>query len=309
MILKTNHRELWFPRGQRRRGFSLLELLIVITILALLATLGFSASMKLMLAQQRKNTQDTVLKVGEGIRQQWEAAFAAANDVADTQIPSGIVSMGGGDMRKARVLYRKYYLRREFPTSLSEATSPKFLAPKPGYAGAASSLQGVLTPDEEAGVCLYLILMQTRRGNRFDVDTALSSRDLSDKTQSGVSLSTYNVKMVVDDWGYPLRLYRWPWQSVDLNPNGAQALADREDPEGALSGTGGSFSSDCHPVPGGGKAYKMMPVIVSAGENSQQDGYPGLLAVLSAGLKVQNANLAGSCIYSSNLRMGGHGAN
>src|SRR5262249_40168698 len=153
-------------------------------------------------------------------------------------------------------------------------------------------------------------LKQSRRGMQFDPDTALSNREVSGKTSSGVPLSN-GLKMIVDDWGYPLVLFRWPYGSPDLNPNGPQTgLLDREDPEGLLaSAASGSFSNDIHPTPGRGRTYKMEPTIVSAGENSNQPGYPGIFAVLQPSMAPSGNPMANSCIYSCNLRMGGHGNN
>ena len=137
-------------------------------------------------SQARNNTIQTVQKVGEALRKQWSAAFDAANDIPDTQIPAAITGMAGGDLRKARVIFRKYYLRREFPASFAEISSPIYLPPKQSYV---TAIQGAVSngqPQDESGACLYVALQQSRRGMQFNPDSALTANELSDKLGGNV---------------------------------------------------------------------------------------------------------------------------
>src|SRR5215472_5628424 len=123
-------------RIRGRRGFTLVEILVVLTIILVLVSLGVSAYMKIANYQQRRNTETLVQKVDVNFQKQWRAVL----DTAKTDSVSDIaVYLANNDARRARVIHVLLCLRREFPTNFAEATQPVTVngltfSPNPSYA-------------------------------------------------------------------------------------------------------------------------------------------------------------------------------
>jgi prepilin-type N-terminal cleavage/methylation domain-containing protein len=315
-------------RGARGRGgFTLLELLIVMTIIAVLAALVTGASFRFIGVQQENNTLTTVRKVAELLDKHWQAVVdqALAEPIPDS-VASTILTNAGSDPRRQRIIWVKMRLKQEFPQSLAEATStsgPIPLATRPTYAAALSSYTGtpMIQPYEESAVCLYLALSQNRRGVDTTIDTTLTSSELQETGTPGL-------KKIVDAWGNPLLFCRWATRKPvavprphylysDLNPNpGAQPappFQDPQDPEGLLSdltwvNTYASWfqnTAGCHDVVANA-SFKLIPVVMSTGK----DEVPGNQAsdIDLNTLAILNANNAMGYLYSYRLRMGSAGA-
>lgn len=268
-----------------RRGFTILEMMIVCAIILILISLTAGAALRFMDVQRKRNTELTLSKLDSGLRQHWNAVISSAKDEA---IPPAISTLAGNDAR-ARVIYIKLRLLQEFPTSFSEATNPAggLLQPRPSYqvalqgktlTGVTGVNAGAIAANKlaaESSACLYLALQQDRNGTRFNVDSLLTSRE--------VKTDPSGVKYIVDEWGTPLGFFRWPSGNPEIT-NASQspipatssmltAGTDTEDPTGLLSMSGNGwtptkFSSipGCHPVQVN-KAFRLEPCIASAGRN------------------------------------------
>lgn len=235
-----------------RPGFTLLELIIVITIIAILAALTTGAAMRFYAVQQQRNTEVTITKLYEGFKNQWDLVIRQANGEklpppgTNPPIPGSdrdvyqnfVLPLANGDPELARVIWIKLRLKQEFPMDFTEIASP-ILPPIPTYQTAVAAMVSVgITPsnppsDMENSACLYLALQRSREGVSFDFDTLGSNAMASDITG--------NEKWIVDGWRTPIRFFRWPTGNVELDqlnpaaPGSAQAsFRDPQDPKGLL---------------------------------------------------------------------------
>ena len=261
-------------RRPLRRGFTVLELLIVMAIMAILFALTAGAAMRYSDVQRKKNTEWLLQKLDSALHTQWNAVIAQAKDEA---VPAAVTSMAGSDGRRARVIYIKLRLMQEFPMTFAEATNPAggMLPPRPSYVAA---LQGKKAPtsgtvgglDMQSSICFYMAMQQDRGGTKFNVDSNLTNTEKKIDPTSGM---TY----IADQWGTSIAFFRWPYGNPEIaNPNTSPPPTtssmtagnnDPEDPEGllSLSWSGSSqFTSLCHPV-SPGKSYFLAPCIASAG--------------------------------------------
>ncbi len=286
------------PRRTRRpgrRGFTLIEMMVVLTIILILVGLSVGAVMKAVNMQQRRNTEQSVKKIDQAFARQWKTVLdQARTEQIDLVNPLAITLAGTDGLapNRARVIHTLMVLRREFPQTFAEAVQPAPANPafkNQAFATALPPLAtwGNYTPEQQSSVLLYLTLKQRRGGSDFDPDTALSPRELVDVLGNGI-------KQINDDWGRPIVYNRWPSAGYGAaNLAGAQpfnpsAPADKEDPEGLLAslqwqtwlantpGMLALFQANVgYPlvVPSRGAAYQynLTPVIMSVGANGKYD--------------------------------------
>jgi prepilin-type N-terminal cleavage/methylation domain-containing protein len=245
----------------QRAGFTLLEILIVIGIIAVLVALIAAATAQIMLSVQKSASESTVQRVNE----QMLSSYKDVNDQLTTeQIPLSVLQMAGNDTARAKVIWRKLRFKQEFPQSYAEAifpwavggnplpvTSgglPQFISlsdlpPKPAYVRALIAA-GLLPPnfvpanyvptplqplppgfgqdpEGEMGACLLMALSINRRGTNFDAEAALGPSAMKDTNGDGL-------KKIVDYWGKPLAFYRWPWANPDIATSTAAQATDRD---------------------------------------------------------------------------------
>ena len=111
--------------GNRRRGFTMIEMMVVITIILALMALTASAVMKVMATQANSNTQTTLNNVQGLLTRQWSAAKDQARQEA---IPPAVQSyimnnLAGTDANanaRMRVIYIKLRMRQLFPMNFNE---------------------------------------------------------------------------------------------------------------------------------------------------------------------------------------------
>jgi prepilin-type N-terminal cleavage/methylation domain-containing protein len=107
----------------RRAAVTLIELLIVMLIIAILASLSLSAVFTVREAQMKNFTEALINKLASAMDGQWKAQF---DQIREEPVPAWAVTMAGGDPRRAKVIYVKARLKQEFPVSFYQAYRPNF---------------------------------------------------------------------------------------------------------------------------------------------------------------------------------------
>lgn len=233
-------------RKSPRAAFTLLEVLVVIGIIALLATISVSAVFHLRENQKEVNTNRDLTKIDMILKKHYSAAgetIRLKERPSDKLIELTKNADGSPNVERAKALHMKLRLRQEFPQTFKEAramlTSVPGYNPKPLYMRAIGNGNG--SSDEEEGAILLLVfLSQARAGIEFNPEDAatVQTRQLSDGTAA---------RLLVDRWDRPISFRRWaldadpvlgelnapPFVNAATPPN----KMDPQDPDARLQGT------------------------------------------------------------------------
>jgi len=113
----------------RRAGFSVIELIVVVSIMAILAGMLISGVMASKDRQHRENTKALLKKLDQAVMQQWSQALKEARA---TQVPSNLLLAVGptpspDPLRRqkiAQAIWVKLVMRAEFPMTFAEVQNP-----------------------------------------------------------------------------------------------------------------------------------------------------------------------------------------
>ena len=259
--------------SSRQRGFTLVELMIVITVIALLVGLLGVVIANYLTQAREAATVATIKKIHALLEQRTEAFDRAMDRTEDlkpadyrtlvtqkrTQLRNqGVVSV---TPEQLRILVRKEFKQREFPQV--SGTPPTTQKQK----------------EAESSEQLYIMLTKARIGGAAPVDAGeFLAGELGDTDGDG--------RMeFLDGWGQPLRFYLWPTRLFKSNgtthvhstdgPNVTLLIqgfsddlvdTDPDDPLGLLKNlTYANFESDFHTL----STYHL-PLIVSVGADGEQ---------------------------------------
>jgi prepilin-type N-terminal cleavage/methylation domain-containing protein len=247
-------------RSARRAGFTMVEMLVVVTIITILLSLSAAGVLKMIGVQQSSNTKSELTRLQGEFGKQWGAAAhkfqtetlpppaATAAWTTYTTVLLPIAGQGTAGITdataRARVLWVKGRLKQTFPQTFSEAWNP---APFPalsyytnqltalGYS--ATSPPTLPAQPFESSVCLLWALQrgESNVGVKVeDLGVASSIRDF--KVPAPAPAGT-TVKGLVDAWNQPIAFCRWPTGSTALgNQSGPQmGYNDPGDPLGLLT--------------------------------------------------------------------------
>src|SRR4051794_24089068 len=98
----------------RRSGFTIVELLIVITIIIVLAALSLGAIARGYNWGMGRNTDTLIQKAAQRFDRRYEQL---KNEARAWEVPPTILGLAGGDQRRAKVLQLKLLVKWSFPTS------------------------------------------------------------------------------------------------------------------------------------------------------------------------------------------------
>lgn len=223
-----------------RRGFSLLELLIVIGIIAFLAAISAVMYANFVETARERATAATIRKIHEQLQQR----IAAFNRHLDQQRLDAVIAQKqaavlGMSPQAARILVKKDRFRDAFPQHFAELLGPDGA---PGAAGTdddsngtsddlteigwpgsddtpfAKSVQSAFAagnpdpakhqPLTESGALLYLMITQAEVFGIPPVDQSeFGTKEYGDTDGDGLM-------EFLDAWGRPLRFYRWPTRLI-----------------------------------------------------------------------------------------------
>ena len=262
--------------GRGRRAFTLIELIVVIAIVGLLVALTAGAVFRVMAGQAAKNSEQTVSKISSILDQQWKAVVDQAKDDKG-YVGTDLLAAAGGDNVRAQVLWVKCWLKIEFPQNFSEARSgmtvtsggtPIRTINKPTYVSYLGNANSDPNPQNEAAVCLYMALSQSRRGMTTNLEEAVGASGIKTLTVGGKDF-----KVFADRWGTPISFVRWPRGCDELNAPPYLAAGntrpDPQDPEGKLIGfSNPTYEQFLHPF---NPPRYLTPVVMSAGQDRTWD--------------------------------------
>jgi prepilin-type N-terminal cleavage/methylation domain-containing protein len=193
-------------RGRARRGFSLIEILVVIGLIAFLTAAIVAVIPRVANAAKTAATRATIKKVDEmlndrinGFRRWIQKQDQIAGSGAPSYVSPGILAAVGNNIPVAKVIAVKQLFQQNFPQTYSELPQTIQNANPRGASHVAVT---------DSAECLYLILT---KGALFDTEPP-SASDL--KAIETADTDNDGIPEIVDAWGQPLRFYRWPTRLV-----------------------------------------------------------------------------------------------
>ena len=251
-------RSTWSSTGVHR-GFTLVELLVTLTIVGILAAMALFAMVAATETAKAAKTRTTIAKLNALLMERWESyrtrrlpllastrgmrsnqvtklQLAGIRELMLMELPDRWDDVNYQPQTVQRTALAMAYLRRY--TNNTNPTSGSSAQPTSTYQGAE---------------CLYLIIsMATGDGDSME---QFSESDVGDVDQDGAL-------EFIDGWGKPIRFLRWPAGFVsDLQPLVEPARA--RDPEGD--------HDPFDPFHRDPKAYRLVPLIYSAGSDEVYD--------------------------------------
>lgn len=320
---------LQYSTRSQRRGFTLIELMVVIAIIGLLTALTAGAVFRYLSTQKGNVTETTLQKLDSELKKHWQKVI---DDARNEDIPVALDSIYScnGDAALQRVIYIKLRLMQQFPMNFDEVMQPTaaMLPAEKAYSEFLMSYgingSSPQTLPYESSVC-FLMALQRDRGRM-----SITADEL------GASIRWAKPPYLIDGWEQPISFYRWPTASdeVDqLNTSSNQVTRtkrDSQDPDGKLmdsSWWGGPgwtyFTQNVHAMPNSQlpSSRYLTPAIVSGGPNKRLgiDLWPthspdpmsinnatSGIAVYGAPTSLGDNNSANDNLYSFRLRLGGN---
>lgn len=275
-----------------RSGFTLIELMVVITIMIALAALTSSAILKYIEVQQTSNTRAVLDKVQSQLGKVWsqvkdQAIKESINADTYQWIKTNLAGADANEMGRIRTIFVKLKMRQAFPMDFNEALYPPAsasgspspcsqLQPLPAYVTYLNS-HGIAMSSGlswESSACLLMALSRGPSG--------INPETLQNGGAGGIDSQGYGVPVLNDAWGRPIYFTRVPSGCPVLNPFGAHPdptdkppyllSYDMLDPQGYLQkpqwGTqyGPLFTSDTkQQLAPANKSYRLAPMVASGG--------------------------------------------
>ncbi len=243
----------------RRAGFTMIELLAAIAVIALMMALLTAASYRFIVSAREAATAATISKAN-GIIQDRVRAFHEF-DFSDVGVIAAANwnAVNPGDQQSAKLAeigFRKSRFKKAFPQSFVELDAsqvkrlfPTFPLSPPTYPLPIPLLPAPYNPKYESGIILYAMLV---RGESFGAPSP--GDDVFTGAEVRTSPETGGMPCLVDAWGEPIRFYRWPTRLIrcgEQNFSGASGSSAFDDlnnngikePPGWVEGSGSNPST------------------------------------------------------------------
>lgn len=210
----VQHSALRTPHSALRGGFTLVELMIVIGIIALMIALAAVAVTGYLATAKEKATASTIAKIA-GLLEDRMQAFNRL-DLRKERI--AYMPAAGNNPTLAEVLARKNRFEQEFPQTFAEATLALQRAgrtpPNP---------QSIDRRLESAQVLYFILTQSSVIGYSPETTDGFAASQI--RTPENPALADW--PYFVDAWDQPIRFYRWPTRLVrpqGLVDNGGNVL-------------------------------------------------------------------------------------
>lgn len=250
------------------RGFTLVELLVVITIITILASTAVFTMFGVREDVREKSTQSTVSQIGEIIATQFEEYRVRPLPI---QIPAGASPQLAAGLRLLAV---RQMMRMELPDRITDVVdgpapivvgSVSQIMPSPSlwraYRRRAEAALGVnwattWTAGYQGAECLYMILATIRDGDRTGLD-GIAESQIGD-------VDGDKMPEILDAWGKPIEFLRWaPGFRSDIQTGNASVAPDFFDPLHVDYRWGDNIPAN--------EPFMLYPLIFSAGRDGQYD--------------------------------------
>jgi prepilin-type N-terminal cleavage/methylation domain-containing protein len=206
-----------------RAAFTLIELIVVLSIIALLLTLSAAVVMRLQESSKESNTNTELRKIQMKLEEQWKAAVA---QIKTEDPPQGVKELtknadGTYDIARAKAFHMKMRLRQEFPQNFGDLFSGGSVQAPNGqvytYGAKAAFVQALKNPfqsppgtfidsppESHSAALLVLILSQGRGGSTTDPESIARTK-LMDFPQNpgpnGQQPPPVQLRVFADQWG------------------------------------------------------------------------------------------------------------
>ena len=280
----------------RRRGFTLVELLVTITIIGMLASLLLGVLAMSADKARDARTRTMVTRLEQAITTRWGSyptrrlpidpeVVTAANGnfgYAVDEIPFAVAA--------ARLVSLRELQRLELPEAWEDVTSdasahptapPVVMAYLPDQPALSRAyLQrfnenvhpvtgSPLVPSDlhQGAECLYLIVTMGGQGDDAEAASAFRSADVGDVDEDGMP-------EFVDGWGVPISFLRWaPGFVSELQPDADLATSGIQRDSMNNHDAFDPLKIDMPPTPGAlpNRGWRMFPLVYSAGVDGQLD--------------------------------------
>ena len=201
------------PVPGRRQAFSLVELLVVVSIILVLMALLGGAVSAARVSQKKQATQALIARIDEVLKQHFATYASRA-------VPASALT--GSSKSAARAAYLRRLASAEMPDSwvdvqaiVNNTAGVPRTSPQSAYVGVFQAIRAVNaawpTSDYADAECLFMVVMQGGIADCLDCG-ALGSSTKGDVDGDGAF-------EFLDAWGNPIRYVLWP-AALELPPGG-----------------------------------------------------------------------------------------